>query len=424
MVDAADARRLLRRRQIVGLAGDVDVERDGLHVLGVEAERVIDGLERYPLRVSEDRGDGVDELGEVRDPHLAAVTDEPVQVRGDRQRVREIVALLEPADPILVAARPVPHVPLVERDVNRMRDALELAHALDERRADADRALGLVRREHRRVVVSGARVEVDRVEVDQLREPAQDDLVPLAPAVLAAADELDGRIGALHHHRECARFFHVVVGVHVPDLPAAVHLVAEAPVPDAVRLGVTVGSSEICPRRVAGAVAVLDPRLGFVHRARAHVDADIGLGLDRAAVLDELVGAEAIRLLGVPGELGAPRPLVPGADAIEPVIAADEVAARPAQDGDAQRAHGVEDVGTKAARVGERGAFVVDPAVDAAAEVLDELAEDAAIDGADAPLEVDADARHAAESAGCRRGVSTRRVIDSRHTQRRPEGEP
>src|SRR5438094_688439 len=123
-------------------------------------------------------------------------------------------------------------------------------------------------------------------------------------------------------------------------------------------------------------------------------------------------------------KIGAPRPLVPGADAIEPVIAADEVAARPAQDGDAQRAHGIEDVGTKAARVGERGAFVVDPAVDAAAEVLDELAEDAAIDGADAPLEVDADARHAAESAGCRRGVSTRRVIDSRHTQRRPEGEP
>src|SRR2546427_7772697 len=122
VVDAADARRLLRRRQIVGLAGDVDVERDGLHVLGVEAERGIDGLERYPLRVSEDRGDGGDELGEVRDPHLAAVTDEPVQVRGDRQRVPEIVALLEPADPILVAARPVPHVPLVERDVNRMRD--------------------------------------------------------------------------------------------------------------------------------------------------------------------------------------------------------------------------------------------------------------------------------------------------------------
>ena len=38
---------------------------------------------------------------------------------------------------------------------------------------------------------------------------------------------------------------------------------------------------------------------------------------------------------------------------------------------------------------------VEDASIDAAAEVLHELAEDPAIDGADAPCQVDADARHA-----------------------------
>ena len=45
---------------------------------------------------------------------------------------------------------------------------------------------------------------------------------------------------------------------------------------------------------------------------------------------------------------------------------------------------GVEHVAAEAARVAERRALVVDAAVDAAAQVLDELAEDARVDGADA----------------------------------------
>src|SRR2546429_6321140 len=40
---------------------------------------------------------------------------------------------------------------------------------------------------------------------------------------------------------------------------------------------------------------------------RSHVDDDERLGAERAAVLDELVGAEPVRLLGVPGELGPDR---------------------------------------------------------------------------------------------------------------------
>src|SRR5439155_1119599 len=125
-------------------------------------------------------------------------------------------------------------------------------------------------------------------EVDELGEAGQRDLVPLAPAVLTTADELERGIGALHDHGERARLLHVVVRIHVADLPAAVHLVAECPVAHAIGLGVSVLAAQIRPRGVADAVAVLDPRLGLVHRAGAHVDADERLGAEHAAMLDEL----------------------------------------------------------------------------------------------------------------------------------------
>jgi hypothetical protein len=76
------------------------------------------------------------------------------------------------------------------------------------------------------------------------------------------------------------------------------------------------------------------------------------------------------------------------------VVAADEVAARPAQQGHPERSERVEDVAPEAALVGERRAFVEDAAVDAAPEMLDEAAEDAAVDAATLPIEVERDPGH------------------------------
>ena len=52
-------------------------------------------------------------------------------------------------------------------------------------------------------------------------------------------------------------------------------------------------------------------------------------------------------------------------------------------------------VAAEAALVGERRALVEDAAVDAAAEVLDEVAEDPAVDATDLAVEVDRDPGHA-----------------------------
>src|SRR5437660_5329130 len=102
-------------------------------------------------------------------------------------------------------------------------------------------------------------VEVNAVIVDDLRQAVEHRHVPVADAVVTAADELDGRIGPLHHERETPGLLHVVLGAQAADLPAAVHLVAEAPVANAVRLGVAVLPTQVRPARVPRAVAVLDP---------------------------------------------------------------------------------------------------------------------------------------------------------------------
>src|SRR5262249_55500394 len=82
-------------------------------------------------------------------------------------------------------------------------------------------------------------------------------------------------------------------------------------------------------------------------------------------------------------------------DAIQPVIPAHEIAAGPAQHGEAQRPRRLQHVATETTGVGQRRGLVVDAPVDAAAEVLDELTEDPPVDGTDAALAIDGDARHA-----------------------------
>jgi hypothetical protein len=78
------------------------------------------------------------------------------------------------------------------------------------------------------------------------------------------------------------------------------------------------------------------------------------------------------------------------------VIAADEVAARPAQHGRAELFDFLQDIGPKAMLIRQRRAFVENTAVDAAAEVFDKRAKNASVDMPDCPVEIDADQRRGA----------------------------
>ena len=217
---------------------------------------------------------------------------------------------------------------------------------------------------------------------------------------------------------ERAGLLDVVLGAEVADLPAAVHLVPEPPVAHAVGLGMAVGPPEVRPVGVPGAVAVLDPGLGLVHRARPHVDADVGFGAEDAAVLEELVRAEAVRFLRVPRELGPARSLRRRPHPVAPMVSTHEVPARQPEHGDPKRADRVQHGAPEPARVAQRGALVEHAAVDAAAEVLDEVAEDPRIHGADPAGKVDRDPGHGAPfgDADWQRSQSRRPILECQRT--------
>ena len=111
-------------------------------------------------------------------------------------------------------------------------------------------------------------------------------------------------------------------------------------------------------------------------RAGAHVDAQHGRGVDLAAELDELVGAKLVGFDRLPGQFAAARALLFGADAVEPVVAAEEVAAGVADDRVRLVAQGVEHVVAEALLIGQRRLGIIDALVDAAAHVLDKPAKE------------------------------------------------
>ena len=159
--------------------------------------------------------------------------------------------------------------------------------------------------------------------------------------------------------------------VHVADLPRAVHLVADAPDPHAVRIP----RAAIGPLGAGRGVAVLDEVARGVEPARAHVDRQHRLHAGATGPGQELVGPDLVGLDRAPGQFEAPRPRLARADAVLPVVARDEVAARVAHDRDAQLADELEHVLADAVAVA-----LVDPAVHAAAHVLDERAVHALVD--------------------------------------------
>ena len=147
--------------------------------------------------------------------------------------------------------------------------------------------------------------------------------------------------------------------------------------------------AQVGERAPAGVVAVLDEAARRVRPAGAQVDRQHRLDPGGLAPVHELVGAEAVGLGREPGEVQPGGPLLDRADAVFPVVAGEEVAARIAHDGGPELAHQLQHVLPEAVLVGRRVAGLEDAAVDAAAHVLDEGAEDAAVEVRDHEVAID-----------------------------------
>ena len=150
------------------------------------------------------------------------------------------------------------------------------------------------------------------------------------------------RVEARHPRREAAELHRVLLGGEIAA--AAPALVADAPVADLQRILLAVLGAQIGQRRRAGGrVAVLDPLVEVARRQAAQVGGEVGLAADHAAEARELDRAEMVRVVlrravgrlahAVGPEVGAARPRVARADAVAPVVAVGEAAARPADRG-------------------------------------------------------------------------------------------
>jgi hypothetical protein len=150
-------------------------------------------------------------------------------------------------------------------------------------------------------------------------------------------------------------------------------------------------SAELRQSGAAGVIAVLNEVAGILGSARGEVDNEHGLDVGEAAPVDEFVGAESIGFGRLPGVAQPLRSLLDGADAILPSISRDEVSAGILDDRGTKLLDEIEHVAAKPALVCGGVARLVDAAIDAAPEMLDEGAKQAWVGAADGELSVEVD---------------------------------
>ena len=176
-----------------------------------------------------------------------------------------------------------------------------------------------------------------------------------------------------------------------PRVPGSVHLIAQAPELDAMRLIPAMRPAEFRQCGAARVIAVLDEVAGILRSPRGEVDNEHGLDAGEAAPVDELVGAESVGFDRLPSVIEAPRPLPDRTDAVFPSIGGDEVSAGILDDCGTKLLDEIEHVAAKPPLVGGGVARLVNAAINAAPEMLNEGAKQARVDAADGKVSVEQD---------------------------------
>ena len=284
----------------------------------------------------------------------------------------------------------IPHVPLVQRQVDGLLGVLRALHAV----ADGGDGLNELVQIHRRseevlrVVVRIAVVAVQGDVVHVVVRLHQHFMLPSAEGGHACAgrtarNRLDGGVNPLHDLRGFVCLAAVLVGGFRAGLPRAVHFVAQAPQLDVKRVFRAVLDAQVAPRSAGGMVAVFNDVLRVENITRAEVDGVHDLRVRLLRPVDELMQTECVRLGRLPRQVEAARTLLLRADGILPAEAGDEVSARIAHDRHVQLAHQIQHVAAEPLFIRQRMGRLVNASIDGAAQVLNERTVQAAVDGGD-----------------------------------------
>ncbi|PAV70870.1 hypothetical protein WR25_24232 [Diploscapter pachys] len=335
----------------IPVRGDLDRQHRAVLIILVHVEHPIGGRPQHAVAVGQDhRLQHVDHLRDVRTAHPVGIFGEDIEVQARHHRIAQAVLLVE--EPRMRSRfLIVPGAPFVDQQ----RDLLLGVVFVHDARMLLEQFVHLQRLgyRHRPLVfaeagrralmlpAAGDGVIMDADALDHGARLAHHDVGPVIVGRIRAARDLHDRhaFGRLDESRELARLVGGIVGQHVAA--ATPQFVADA-------------EHRQLPRRVGA------EHLGIVH---------------------EFVCADGV-ILGHAAPMGVDldRALVARADALAPDIFVGKAAARPADDGHADRLQRIEHVGAIATDVGDLAARPdPDAAIDPGAEMLGELAEQAAI---------------------------------------------
>ena len=349
----------------------------------------------------------VDHLRDIRHDHAVAVAVKDIQCQRRYHRVAHGVLLIEEAR-IRAGFAVEPRSPFVDNQP----DAVLVVVLVHNRQVAANQRVhvgGIAQGEvvfvrieigcaallvpcmRHGVVVQGNGVEVTPGTLHQLVRP-----VPVARAG-PAGDAVELIVAIVAAERLVAAVFvGIVFRAHVAA--AAPVFIAHAEVFEVERLLVPVRPALLHNGGIARGIHVLHPFRYFAHRAGADVRVDVGFAADLAAQFHELVRAEAVVLhYAAPVRVHHALAGFLRADAVLPVVFIRKAAARPAQHRHADFLQRLHHVRAHAIDVGDVGVFAhIDAAVNAASEVLREMAVDVLVDFlAGLPSRVDGkDCRH------------------------------
>ena len=360
-----------------------------------QGERVEDRLSPgRSTRPGRDRGDDVGELRLARHRDPVGVLHEGDEQAADHDRVGDGVDVLDElgrlADlqgALAVEALLEPHVPLVEGDADPLVRPLDGGDVVGGGHDRADEAVHVLRagQEGVEITVDGLVVGVRRDVLDEVEAAVEHDPFPgregrHRPVRGAAGDELEGLVEALHRAGGLFGQTGILLGRLVPHLPRSVHLVAEAPDPHVVGVGVAVLRPPVRELDAGLGVAVLQQLDRLGDAPGPEVDGEHRLDAEPRRPRQEVIGADLVGLDGPPREVESRGPVLLGADPVLPPVVGDEVATGVAHDRGSELTHELSHVGAEAVLVGGRVIRLVDAGVDAAAHVLDEGPEDPAVE--------------------------------------------
>ena len=281
----------------------------------------------------------------------------------------------------------IPDVPLIERQIDAFAGALHAAHVVEQPRIVVDDPFDFdaLRQKPRRIILIVVAIAVRRNVIDVVPailhyDPVIRQIGRHAASRRAARHEFDRRIETLHQFSSLVCAPCILFRRHVTRLPRTVHLVAETPGLDLIRIATAVRDTFVRPVGACGQVTVLDECGGFGSAPRTEIDRHHRLRAELFRPLHKLIGADLIGLDALPGVVGTHRALIARSDTVCPVVVADEVAAGIAHHRHSKRLERFENVCAKASRVAERAFRIVNALINGSSHVLEKTAEDARVD--------------------------------------------